>query len=352
MELDHKVIKELSAIVVIIIFGVLVFLAVKPILLAIAWGMLLAYVFLPVYRWLNKRTKNEVFSASIVLILLIVIIVLPILFVLPDIFQQIFELYKSSQALDLKGFIDNILPSASPQLVISVSAAINTVLGNMTSSILNFLVGLTLDIPLIFIDLFVVAFVFFFTLKDVEKIKEFVKTISPLNRSQEKMLVEQFKDITYSTVYGRFVVGLVQGLLAGIGFLVFGVTNALVLTIVALFLAVLPILGVYLIWIPVAIYMFATSNIIVAILFTLYNLIIVSNVDNVLMAYIVSRRTSLSPLMALISSLGGLFLFGIIGLVIGPLIFAYFIILLDLYRNGNLLSLFSAEEQPVAEKKS
>jgi len=222
----------------------------------------------------------------------------------------------------------------------------------MTSSILNFLVGLTLDIPLIFIDLFVVAFVFFFTLKDVEKIKEFVKTISPLNRSQEKMLVEQFKDITYSTVYGRFVVGLVQGLLAGIGFLVFGVTNALVLTIVALFLAVLPILGVYLIWIPVAIYMFATSNIIVAILFTLYNLIIVSNVDNVLMAYIVSRRTSLSPLMALISSLGGLFLFGIIGLVIGPLIFAYFIILLDLYRNGNLLSLFSAEEQPVAEKKS
>jgi predicted PurR-regulated permease PerM len=98
--------------------------------------------------------------------------------------------------------------------------------------------------------------------------------------------------------------------------------------------------------------MFASGNIVIAIIFTLYNLIIVSNVDNLLLAYIVSKRTTLSPFIALISSIGGLYLFGVIGLILGPLIFAYFIILLDLYRNKNLLSLFSKEEPSGEPKKS
>jgi len=352
MEMDGKLIKEISAIAVIILFGILVFLSIRPIIMAIAWGCILAYVFMPIYRQIHKYTKNEIFSASVTLVLALLIVALPLWFLLPTAFQQVFELYKLSQSLDVTGFLSSILPSASPQLLTQFTAAINTFLGNFASTILNSIVTTTLNLPLIFIDIIVVAFVFFFSLKDSDKIMAFVKSLSPLSKSNEKIVTQQFKDITYSTIYGRFVVGLVQGLFAGLGFLIFGVGNTLVLTIAAIILGVLPVVGVFLLWIPIAIYMFASGNIAIAIVFTLYNLVLVSNIDNLLSMYIISKKTTLSPFIALISSLGGLFLFGVIGLILGPLIFAYFIILLDLYRNKNLLSLFAKEEPSEEPKKS
>ncbi len=350
MEINDKVIKEISAIVVIILFGILVFFAIKPLLFAILWGLIFAYIFMPAYDKLKLYLKNDILSASITLILASIIIILPLWFLVPVAFQQIFELYRLSQTLDVGGVVRSILPTASPQIVAQFTAAINAFIGKLASGTLSSLVTTSINFPLFLVDLLVTAFVFFFALKDSEKIKEFTRSISPLSKSKEKIIVQQFKDITYSTIYGRFVVGLVQGLFAGLGFFVFGVKNALVLTMLAMILAVLPVVGVFLLWIPISIYMFISGNVALAIAFTLYNLVIVSNIDNVVLAYIVSKRTALSPLFAFISSIGGLFLFGLIGLILGPLIFAYFIILVDLYRNKNLLDIFSEDESTEAKK--
>lgn len=344
MEINEKLIKEFFAIALIVLFGVLVFFAVKPILFAIIWGMILAYVFMPVYKKLFSYVKNEYVAAILTLLAAVLLILIPFWFIIPIAVQQIFEVYKFSQSLNFGTFLEAVFPAASPQFVIQASAVLNTILGKITSYVLNTLVELSLNIPLLLLNLIIVALVFFFTLKDSTKLKEFIKSISPLSVSNEKLIAKHFKDITYSTIYGRFVVGIVQGLLSGLGFLVFGINNALILTMFAVFLAVLPMVGVYILWIPISIYLFASGKVIIAIVFVLYNLIIVSNIDNVLMAYLVSRRTALSPLFALISSIGGLFLFGLTGLILGPLIFAYFIILVDLYRNKNLLELFSAGE--------
>jgi len=186
-------------------------------------------------------------------------------------------------------------------------------------------------------------------LRDSDKLKEFIKGISPITRSREKILVKNFKEITYSIVYGNVIVGIVQGIVCGIGFWIFGIKNAIALSAIAIFLAILPVAGVFIIWIPIAIYLFAQGNIPLAATFVLYNVLIVSNVDNLLRAYIVSKSSNLSTLFALISSIGGLFAFGVIGLILGPLIFAYFIILLDLYREKNLLSLFYETESKEKE---
>jgi len=350
MELDNKVIKEIAAIALIVVFGVLVFFAVRPILFAILWGLIFAYAFMPVYKKLLKYFKNDYLSATITLILAFLLIIIPLWFLIPLAVQQIFEVYKLSQSLDIQGLISNLFPTSSPQFITQFSTILNTLVGKLASAVMASLVDLSLNLPLLLVDLFIVAFVFFFTLKDSAKIKEFVKSLSPLSKSKEKIVIQQFNDITYSTIFGHFIVGIVQALLAGLGFLIFGVNNALVLTMLAMLLAVLPIVGVFLIWIPIAIYMFISGNIAIAIAFVLYNIIVVSNIDNILLVYIVSKRTTLSPVIALISSIGGLFLFGVIGLILGPLIFAYFIILVDLYRNKNLLELFSEEESGDSKK--
>lgn len=350
MEINEKMIKEFFAIALILLFGILVFFAIKPILFAIIWGMILAYVFMPMHKKLFSYVKNAYVSAILTLLAAVLLILIPLWFIIPLAAQQIFEVYKFSQSLNFDSFLNTIFPSASQSFVVQASAVLNTLIGKVTSYAMNLLIELSLNIPLLLLDLIIVALVFFFTLKDSIKLKEFIKSISPLSVSNEKLVAKQFKDITYSTIYGRFVVGIVQGLLSGLGFLVFGINNALILTMFAVFLAVLPMVGVYILWIPIAIYLFASGKVIIAIVFVLYNLIIVSNIDNVLMAYLVSRRTTLSPLFALISSIGGLFLFGLTGLILGPLLFAYFIILVDLYRNKNLLGLFSAEK-PQKETK-
>lgn len=350
MEINDKVIKEISAIALILLFGILVFFAIKPLIFAILWGLIFAYAFMPVYKKLLSYFKNGMLSAGLTLLLALLIVLIPLWFIIPIAISQIFELYRFSQTLDMSGVISTVFPAASSQFVSQAGVTISTLIGKLTSAVMNSLVNISLNAPLLLVDLFVICFVFFFTLKDSDKIREFVKSISPLSKAKEKIVVQQFNDITYSMIFGHFVVGIAQALLAGLGFLIFGVQNALVLTMIAMFLAVLPILGVFLVWIPIAIYMFAQGNVAIAIAFVLYNLVIVSNIDNLLLMYIVSKRTTLSPVFALISSIGGLFLFGVLGLILGPLIFAYFIILVDLYRNKNLLSLFSEEETVEAKK--
>jgi predicted PurR-regulated permease PerM len=352
MELNDKVIREISAIVVVVLFGILVFFAIKPLIFAVLWGLILAYIFNPVYLWINKVIRNKTLAVSIMLVLIILIIMLPLWFIAPMIVQQVFEVFRSSQALDITGFIKAFFPTASAQFVAQLSTTISTLLGKATSTVMSSIVDTFMNLPLLAVNLFIMAFVFFFALRDSGKLKEFARGVSPLNKAKEKIVVKHFKDITYSIVYGHLIVRIIQGLLAGLGFFIFGVSNAFVLSIIAIFLCILPVVGAFLLWIPIAIYMFVSGNTAVAIAFVLYNAIIVSNIDNVLLAYFVSKRTNLSPVFTLISSIGGLFLFGIIGLVLGPLIFAYFIILLDLYREKNLLSLFSSDDEAKEEPKT
>lgn len=344
MELNDKLVREISAIAVIIIFGILVFFTIKSVIFAILWGLILAYAFMPVYRKFISYFKNRTLSSLLTLLLAIAIILVPLWFIAPLMVQQVFEIFRFMQTLDMASLVSSIFPGASTQFLSQLSVALSTIISKLSSAVLNYLINAFLNIPTLLIDVLIICFVFFFTLRDSERLKEFVKAMSPLSASREKMLIKYFEDVTYSIIYGVVVVGVIQGLLAGLGFLIFGVENALVLTVLAIFFAVLPIAGPFFVWIPIAIYMFSSGNTAVAIAFLLYNLIIVSGADNVLRAYIISKRTNLSPVFALISAIGGLFLFGIIGLILGPLIFAYFIILLDMYREKNLLSLFMHEE--------
>jgi len=344
MELNEKSIKEISAIALIIAFAVLVLLIIRPIFSAILWGLIIAYVSYPVFDFLNKYVGNRSLSAAITLLLVIIILIIPLWFIIPIMIQQIFEIFKLSQSIDLYGAIKSLFPTASEAFSLQLTTSLNSFASKLASSSMNSLINTFVNLPLILVSIVISGFIFFFALRDSDKLKEFIKGISPITKSREKILVKNFKEITYSIVYGNIIVGIVQGIVCGIGFWIFGIKNAIALSAIAIFLAILPVAGVFILWIPIAIYLFAQGNIPIAIAFVFYNILIVSNTDNILRAYIVSKSSNLSTLFALISSIGGLFAFGVIGLILGPLIFAYFIILLDLYREKNLLSLFYETE--------
>lgn len=326
--------------------SVLVFLLLMPIMLSIIGGLILAYTFFPIYKRLVKRIKSKNLSATIVSIIAIILIAVPLYFVTPFMINQIFELFQAAQKIDFKSIILAAFPSAPDTFVVQMIAVLNNIVSKVTSSILNALLNFLIELPTFLLNFIIILFVFFFTLRDSDKLGNFVSGLSPLNKTQEKKIVQQFKDITNSVVYGQIVTGIVQGLIAGIGLFIFGVPNALVLTFIAIILSIIPVLGPSFVWIPATIYVFLQGNTPRGIVYLLYNLFLVSYIDNFLRIYILSKKARLSQVNALIGMIGGLFFFGILGLVLGPLLIAYFVTFLQAYRENTLSGLFKTEKGP------
>lgn len=328
--MDKKDTERLVSIVAVIVFGALSLFLLRPILVSIFFGLILAFIFFPIYKRIFNKLKSKNLSALIVTLLVIVIIVIPLWATIPLIIQQVFNVFKVSQEINLAGVIKSVLPTASGPFLTQLTLAIDSILSKLSSSILNFLSDLFLNSITVFLKILIAGFVFFYSLRDSEKIKQLGEDFSPFEKKREKEVIKQFKIITNSLIYGQVIVGLLQGLFVGLGLLIFGVPNALVLAILATFIAIIPIIGPTLVWIPVTIYLLVTGNLAIAIGFLIYNIVIVSAIlDSAVRSYIVSRKSRLSPAIALIGMIGGLFIFGVAGLIIGPLILAYFIMFLQ-----------------------
>jgi predicted PurR-regulated permease PerM len=332
MEIDEKNIRKLTLMILLIILGIFSFFIIKLIVLSIFGGLLLAYIFTPVYKKINKKIKSRNISAAIVSSAVVLITVLILWIFIPIIVQQVFNSFQNFQYFEIQNTIDKFLPTASEQFIIQASTAITSFISQITSGLLNLLITFFLDLPKIFINAFVIAFIFFYAMRDSDKLRLFIEGISPISKSKEKLLTQQFKEITDSVVYGQIIIGIIQGLVAGFGFFIFGIPNPFALTILAVFFSIIPIVGPIIVWAPIAVYLFTTSSMLTFILFIIYNLVLVSFIDNILRIYIISKTTTISTVTFLIGMIGGLFLFGAFGLIIGPLILVYFITFLRSYK--------------------
>ena len=310
------------------------FFLIKPFLLAIFGGLILAYAFHPLHKKINARIKNRSISAALILLLILLIIAIPLWITIPIMINQAFQVFTAAQSLDISQFINNVFPTATADFKNQILITAASLLGKVSSTILNSIANLFLDAVTLLVNTFIVFFVFFYALRDTERLKAIIKEISPIAKAREKMIINQFKNITNSIVYGQILIGIVQGALAGLGLFIFGVPNALVLTALAIIISVIPIVGPSPIWIPVSIYIFATNSLTIGIIYLLYNLLIVSTVDNILRTYLLSRKISMSPALILLGMIGGLFLFGIMGLIIGPLTLAYLITYWHVFKDG------------------
>src|SRR3989344_4803497 len=344
MVFEKKDVTKFLTIAVLAILIIAVFFLLKPVLISVFIGLILSYMFLPLYRRTLSLVRSKSLASTLMLILLLIIIIVPLWFITPLVLSQFFEILKLIQNIDVSSFVKSVLPSTSDVFVAQIANTFSSLFSNAGSTGLEYLGKVFLEAPTILLHIFIIGFVFFFGLRDSEDLKKIASEISRFNKAKEKILIQNFKDITNSVVYGHIIIGVVQGLLAGIGLLIFGVDNALVLTVLAIVMSIIPILGPYVVYIPVAVLMFANGQTSLGIAFLAYNLIIVSTTDNFLRSYIVSRKTKLNSAVVFVGMMGGLFAFGIAGLLLGPLILAYFLIILQLYKEKELSSLFSSDE--------
>jgi len=324
--------KKITAFIILGVLAVLSFLLLKPILMAMIFGGILAYIFLPIYKGLFKLTNSKNFSASAICVLLILIAVAALWFLTPILMNQAVKLYLNVQQFDVLALIESIFPpSYSETFATEIAGIISSFLVNLTDYLVSGVSSLIFNLPTIMLQLLVVFFTLFFVLRDKDEIKNAVKSLLPFSEKVNKKLFEYSKGITSSVLYGQVIVGLAQGAIIALGFFLFGVSNALLFSILAIFAGILPIIGTMLIWFPVMIYVFLQGNTLGGLGILVFGLIS-SNIDNFLRPLIVSRKVKMPSSIILIGMIGGIFLFGVLGLILGPLILAYFLIVLEAYQ--------------------
>ena len=181
------------------------------------------------------------------------------------------------------------------------------------------------------VNLCVMLYLLFFLLRDGDALSERIKGVIPLSAEQKNALFRKFTIVIRASVKGDMLVALLQGVLGGLIFWFLGVTTPLLWAVLMAFLSLLPVVGAGLVWFPVAIYSLATGAVWQGVVLIAYGALVIGLVDNVLRPVLVGRDTKMPEYVVLISTLGGIAMFGFNGLVIGPVIAAMFIATWDIF---------------------
>jgi predicted PurR-regulated permease PerM len=181
------------------------------------------------------------------------------------------------------------------------------------------------------LNLFVMLYAMFFFFRDGHKILERIFYYTPLSDEDETRMLNQFASITRATVKGTLVIGVIQGTLAGIAFRVVGIEGAALWGTIMTILAIIPGIGAALVWVPAVVILFLTGQHVTAILLAAWCAAVVGTVDNFLRPVLIGRDAKMPDFLILIGTLGGLFLFGPIGFIVGPIVCGLFLTVWDIY---------------------
>ena len=336
--LKEKHFKEVVIIGLVVFLFFLAALILRPVIFSIIFAILLAYISFPVYSWVLKKLKSENLSAFFVCLLLLLIVLIPIVVIFSSLVGQAINLYVGIQTLDFTTLFKDATPSFFnlPELTTIIASSLNSYVPKIIAYFISKFSDFILNLPTILLQFFVILFVFFFSLRDGKKAIDYLKSLSPLSKEVENRFFNQFRDITNSVLLGQVVVGILQGLIAGIGYFIFGVPYALFLTLLTMLVGIIPLIGPWLVWIPVNIYLFMMGHTGAGLGLLIYGLVVISWLDTIVRPVIVSRRTEINSAIVIIGMIGGLFVFGILRLILGPLILVYVLLVLEIYRKKKL----------------
>lgn len=333
----YKKLETQSFLAMLVLVSVAFFLVLKPFFGPIFWAVATAVIFAPIQNWLHKKMPGRRnLNALLTLLFCLVIVIIPVVFTVTSVATQIADFYNlvESGEFDLSKYAQKG-QEAFPVLqgwFVRFGVDVDSLKEGAASAVMavgKFLAHHSLNIGQnafgFALGMGVMLYVAFFFLRDGDEIVELLYKALPLGNEREQLLFIKFAEVTRATVKGNVVVAVVQGAIGGIAFAALGVSGALLWGVVMAVASMLPAVGAFLVWLPVAIYFFATGAYIKGIILVVVGAFGIGLVDNILRPILVGRDTKLPDYLVLLSTLGGLVLFGINGFVVGPLIAALFI---------------------------
>jgi predicted PurR-regulated permease PerM len=316
---------------------------------AVFWGSVLAIIFTPFYRWLllmmNQRRN---LAALTTLLLCLIIVILPLTLITSALLKEGLAVYQRirSGELNVGEYVEqimNALPAWAVHLMnrlgIGNVAELRDTLSNSVLQGSQLIATEALSIGQntfeFIISFAIMLYLLFFLLRDGAVLTAKINQAIPLSMEYKHHLLSKFTTVVRATVKGNIAVALAQGLLGGMIFYFLDIQGALLWGFVMAILSLLPAVGAGLIWAPVAVYFLFTGAIWQGIVLILFGVLVIGLVDNVLRPILVGKDTQIPDYVILISTLGGMVLFGLNGFVIGPVIAALFIATWDLFSIAN-----------------
>ena len=314
---------------------------------AIFWAAILAILFTPMYRRLSVRMAQKRTPAALLTLLAIfLIVILPSALVTAMLLQEGLDVYHRihSGELNLAASLQTML-SVLPGWLAGVLdrfgltslAALQEKFAAGFSKSIQFFASQALNIGQnafeFVVGFFVMLYVMFFLLRDGAALTTRASEAIPLRKDIQHDLSARFTNVIRATIKGNIVVAVIQGALGGLAFWALGIHAALLWAVLMAFLSLLPAVGTALVWIPVALYLFATGATWQGVALVAYGVLVIGLVDNVLRPVLVGKDTKMPDYVVLLSTLGGMAIFGFNGFVIGPIIAAMFIAVWDTLAN-------------------
>ncbi|MEA3428409.1 MAG: AI-2E family transporter [Thermodesulfobacteriota bacterium] len=304
-------------------------------------------IFKPVFNLINVKNKMPPFFASFLTCILIFFVVLvPIGFFVGILSKEAHDFYITAKdALlndQIKVLISNSGLLEKANLVLThFNIELTGEALNKAISEIGKIVGLFLyeqarliasNTLAFFVNIFLMLLVVYFLLIDGSRLLSFITELSPLPKEQDEKLIQKFKDMAGAVLIGNGVCGLIQGILGGSVFMLFGLRSPFLWGVIMSLLAFLPIVGIGVIFIPAAIYLFLKGRIAAAIFFVVFYIILSGTIEYIFKPKIVGQRVKMHTLLVFFSIIGGLKLFGILGIIYGPLVVTAFLTLTDIYH--------------------
>lgn len=321
--------RNIITLVLLILLGAVVAYAVRGIIGALLGTMVMYTIFRPMNIWLVERLKwRRPIVAVVIIAISFVIIVLPFLGIGTLLTNKIVALVKNPEWI--KNAVDTINEYAGdklgkPDLLQEQLEKSATYFGGMFTSLLSGAAGLFLDITVMY-------FLLYFLLVNFRTFERGLLRYSPFEVENAVRFGHELRNITYSNVIGQTFIALVQGGALALGFWIFGFNDALFWGVICAILSFVPLLGPPLIFVPAAVYAFTQGDNLAGIGLLVYGFVVVINIDNVLRLIIAKKVGDIHPIITVVGVIIGIPLFGMMGLVYGPLLLSYFLITIRIYE--------------------
>jgi predicted PurR-regulated permease PerM len=309
-----------------------------PFLGSIMWGVIVAILFRPVYVKIEARLGGRPNTAATLCLLLIIgVVVLPALLLGFSLVQEAAGLYVQLQTgqIDIPGMFDQFrssLPDWADEMLVSAGwsdlSAARKMIGSSLTTVLETFAGRALGFGQgalqMLAALGVMLYLAFFLLRDGVKIGDKIKAALPLRASVRDRLIDHFIVVIRATMKGTVVIALVQGVIGGLLFWMLGIEAPILWGLLMAMFSLIPAVGTGIVWVPVAIYLLVTGSVTQGIILVFCGLFVIGLVDNILRPILVGHDTRMPEFVVLISTLAGLNLMGLNGVILGPVIAALF----------------------------
>lgn len=320
----------------------LCWLMLQPFVDVLLWAVVLVAVFMPVYRRLLARFNSPPLAATLSTLLVVVTILAPATLVTIAVIGEISDMARTvntgtSQWGSVQLLLDRVQPwlpwidlyqLESRDFLLERLQAISGALANRTLGMVGGVVSTVVQTSL-------VVFTMFYVFRDGDAIRRAFYDVLPLDRMQARAVVARTQEVIGASVYGVLVVAAIQGFLGGFIFWAIGLPSPLLWGVVMFFLCMIPMAGAFLVWAPAAALLAVSGAWLRALILTAWGLFVVGAVDNFLKPRLVGKRARLHELLIFFSVMGGLNVFGVLGIVLGPVTVALTLAVFEVVRQTN-----------------